>query len=299
MEALTALGQDVRITVTPTRKRQGAWKWWWGESGCVKWAEASDFATVIGMEPISLLVDNAILSYGNVAETISVPVPNYGNRLLLIAAKPARSANEKWLQNQIESLPTIARLAREGRVSLNTYSELEFEFGRSKTSFPANIFGDVFQGVPISRVNAPIERSFFFQEDLSSYVQKESQTKFCRWLLCLSPGVNVGVLMQRVGGEQINNFKNLDRYREICRSLHPTHFVDAFHLWTGEVNRINYFLTADGRFVRALANDRTLQLDCRPIFPADLLDVLKVSERDPLPFQYGRRYTLNGLPYDK
>ena len=31
MKFLTALGQDVRITVKPTRKEQGRWKWWWGE----------------------------------------------------------------------------------------------------------------------------------------------------------------------------------------------------------------------------------------------------------------------------
>ena len=31
MEFLTALGQDVKITVKPTRKEQGEMEWWWGE----------------------------------------------------------------------------------------------------------------------------------------------------------------------------------------------------------------------------------------------------------------------------
>ena len=28
---MTALGQDVKITVKPARKAIGGWKWWWGE----------------------------------------------------------------------------------------------------------------------------------------------------------------------------------------------------------------------------------------------------------------------------
>jgi hypothetical protein len=31
MKFLTALGQDVKITVKPTRKEQGEMEWWWGE----------------------------------------------------------------------------------------------------------------------------------------------------------------------------------------------------------------------------------------------------------------------------
>lgn len=250
------------------------------------------------MKAISLLVDNAIRAYGNVVQTISVPVPGFGNHLSLIEAKPARSASEKELRDQIESLPTIARLAREGIVALFTYSELEFEFDRA-ARFPANVFGDVFGDAPIARIQAPIDRSPFFQEEMSIYVQKASQTRFCQWLLSLKTLPKESVLIERVGAEQAGNFQKLDRYREICRCLHEPHFIDAFHLWTGEVNGIDHFLTTDGTFIRALANNRKLDLSCKPIFPADLLDRLNIKERDPLPFQYGPRYMLNGLPYDK
>ena len=41
MEFLTALGQDVRITVKPTRKAVGRWKWWGGE-GIVARIERSE-----------------------------------------------------------------------------------------------------------------------------------------------------------------------------------------------------------------------------------------------------------------
>lgn len=250
------------------------------------------------MNPIRLLVDNMIRSYANIAQTIRVPVPGFGNRLLLIQAKPARSANEKWLQSQIEALPTIARLAREKRIALTTYIELDFEFQRRKTGFPANLFGDVFAGVSIAGVTAPIERPYFFQEDMSAYARKKAQTEFCSWLLSIESLPVSDEWKRRIGPEQFKNFQRLDRYREICHSLHPSQFVDAFHLWTGEVNGIEGFLTTDGTLVRALGTNRDLQLKCRPVFPTDLLDALNVKERDPLPFQYGRRYTLNGIPYD-
>jgi hypothetical protein len=250
------------------------------------------------LNPISLLMDNMITSYGNVAETISVPVPGFGNRQILVQARPARSLSEKWLQSQIEALPTIARLAREGRIILNTYSELEFESQRSKKSFPANLLGNIFADVPISRVKAPIERSYFFQEEMTAYVHKEAQIKFCKWLLAIECSPKRDELVERLSREHVGSFRNLNRFREICHNLHSSLYVDAFHLWTGEINGIEKFLTTDGTFVRALANNRKLKLNCRPIFPTDLLDVLEVKERDPLPFQYGRRYTLNGMPND-
>ena len=251
------------------------------------------------MKPIGLLLDNTVRSYGMTAETISVPLAGFGNKLLLIRAKKARSANECWLQNQIEALPTIARLAREGVVRLYSYIELDFEAMRSDTSFPRSFFGDVFAREPIIHLNAAINRSIIFQSNPIDHLQKYAQTQFCKWLLSIDPASqNFDQFAARLEADQLKNFRAAGRYREICRSLSVVQYVDAFHLWTGEVNDIECFLTTDAKLIRALGGNRGLRLKCEPVFPSDLLDKMGIVERDPLPFEYERRYTLNGIPYD-
>jgi hypothetical protein len=252
----------------------------------------------IKLKPRSVLLDNNVVSYGNTAHMIRVPVAGLSNQLLLVQAKPARSPAEQWLRAQIEALPTIARLARERELELHTYIELDFEQMRSRQSFPANLFGDVFEGINLERVEPAVDRSIFFQSE--EHISGAAQKQFCCWLLkdFSERLLEKCLLDDRLDLAQLQRLRNVSRYREICKSLHQSQFVDGFHLWTGEIHGLEYFLTADQKFVRALAANEKLALACTPIFPQDLLRVLGVVERDPLPFEYGRRYYLNGIPYE-
>jgi hypothetical protein len=243
----------------------------------------------------TVLVDNSILSHGEFATPISVELPGFGNRLALLKAK---AAQPKWLRSQIETLPTIARLAREEGLELYSYSELQFEHFRG-ASFPGNVIGNVFGRVFLKNIDAPIQRSLFEQTEMKQFVGNEFQASFCAWLMKVGPELlKKPKLLERLTESQISALKGLGRYREICRSLSSVQYVDAMHLWTGELNNIEYFLTTDGKLVRALSNNKRLTLTCKPIYPEDLLLELGIKDREPLPFQYGRRYYISGVPYD-
>jgi hypothetical protein len=246
----------------------------------------------------SVLIDNSVLSLGEFAETISVELPGYGNRLALIQAKPILPPNQMWKRTQVEALPTIARIARQNVLAFYSYFELLAEDWRGH-SFPAKIVGNVLRDAVITEVPAPVGRSLFVQSSMEQFVGKESQIQFCKWLIANGAGLlKKSKALERLTEPQIAALKNIGRYREICHSLSPVQYVDALHLWTGELNGIEYFLSTDATFVRALSANRRLVLLCKPIYPEDLLVELDVKDREPLPFEYGRRYRLNGVPYD-
>ncbi len=246
----------------------------------------------------STLIDNSILSHGKFCSPISIALPNWGNRLALIQAKPALPSNQSWLRTQIEALPTIARLAREKRLALHSYFELEMEEWRGG-NFPALILGDAFSNVEIARVPPPLDRSLFFQTNMQAFVGADAQIQFCQFLLNDSPKIlKSPKILARLTASQISNLKEVKRYRDICHSLSPKQYVDALHLWTGELNDIETFLTTDATLVRSLSSNKKLSLRCKPIHPEDLLVEMGIANREPLPFEYGKRYYLNGRPYE-
>jgi hypothetical protein len=246
----------------------------------------------------TVLIDNSIFSLGEFAETILVESPGYGNRLVLIQAKAALPPKHRWKQTQIEALPTVARLARQNVLAFYSYFELLAEDWRGH-SFPAKIVGNVFRDAVITEVPAPVDRSLFVQSNMEQFVGKEAQIQFCKWLIANGAGLlKKPKALERLTEPQIAALKNIGRYREICHSLSPVQYVDALHLWTGELNGIEYFLTTDATLVRALSPNKRLVLRCKPIYPEDLLIELNVKDRERPPFEYGRRYYLNGIPFD-
>jgi len=74
--------------------------------------------------------------------------------------------------------------------------------------------------------------------------------------------------------------------------------TDAFHLWTGELSGLTHFLIIDRKLINAVLRAPSGMPRCVPVLPTDLLSQLGIAKRDPLPFQYGARYTLGGVRYD-
>jgi hypothetical protein len=251
-------------------------------------------------EPKTVLLDNSVMSVALVAHGITVPVPGFANRLYLVQAKPVRAAPEKWLRQQIECLPTIARLARTGMLRLHSYDELTLEAWRRPGSYPADPFGDVFEKIEIVNVPSAVRRGLFFQSDLSKHIEAEALTRFCKWLLngYSDQWLDAPYVRDKLTDFERRNLQAVDRLKAICRPLPDKHYGDGFHLWTGEANGLSYFLTTDRKFVRPVTNQGKRTLPCQPIYPSELLDDLGIKERDPLPYEYGRRYTLGGQPYD-
>jgi hypothetical protein len=245
--------------------------------------------------PRSVLIDNSILSHGEFAKPISVELPGFGNRLALIEAKAEK---DEWLRTHIEALPTIAHLARNNAIELYSYIELHLEHMRG-ARFPGNALGNVFGKISIASVAPPIDRSLFIQTEIAEFISNKSQTEFCEWLIEVgSELLMMPKLLERLREPQRAALKNLQRYREICHSLSAVQYIDAWHVWTGELNGIESFLTTDKKFVNALSSNKKLVLTCTPIYPEDLLVELGVPDREPIPFQYGRRYYISGAPYD-
>jgi hypothetical protein len=246
----------------------------------------------------SALIDNSILSHGKLGRSISIALPGFGNRLALIEAKSALPPDQKWLRIQIEALPTIAKAVRDAKLELYSYFELEMEEWRGG-NFANSIAGNLFHGVLRERVAAPIGRSLFVGIGGAELADVDAQISFCGWLLDHGEKIlQRPKLLDRLTPTQINALRNIGRFREICRSLAPKQYVDAMHLWTGEINGIENFLTMDATLVRALSSNKRLTLLCRPVYPEDLLTQMGVADREPLPFEYGRRYLLSGVPYD-
>jgi len=173
---------------------------------------------------------------------VTVPISGFGNPLLLIEALPKLPEKDAWLRTQIEALPTIAKAAKPPeKLHLYTYSELEIEHWRGP-HFPAIRTGDVFEGIPIECVERCIQRSFFFPLSGKAIKSRNVPRKFYKWLLDNGDQLlKIPSICAKLGGIQTDILRQLGRYREICSRLAPKHYVDGLHIWTGELNDIEFF----------------------------------------------------------
>lgn len=213
--------------------------------------------------------------------------------------KPLPNKSEAWKREQVECLPTLGRMARQNCISLYTYQETIFEGWKRAGSFPSIHLGNVFEGINIEKVDAAVERSYFFQMELGQYIEKQSVVEFCEWLLAIDANTIlevIGNIPKEFPPFLLNNLRNLERFRELCRGLSTHQYPDALHLWTAEVNDTQYFLTIDRKFIRVMTESKNLELPCRPISPSQLLDELKVYERDPFKYAEGLFYNILGQP---
>ena len=248
-----------------------------------------------------VLVDTSVWSHAVVGETVFETLPGLENKLALIRAKK-ETTNPK-LKREIECLPTIARLAREGVVLLYTYDELVNET-MHKTGLLTHLFG----GVKLCRAQAPVRRGLFSSNDLSEFIRPYSKSgktgplaDFCEWLIKYYSDklLSIPYIQGKLTDCEIENLRKIDILRSICKPpLDTNHFGDAFHLWAAEINNLQ-FLTTDSKFIRALSNTCHMKIRHKPILPSQLLHNMGIAERDPMPFKYGRRYTLNGQMYDE
>ena len=184
--------------------------------------------------------------------------------------------NERWKRAQSEAMPRIAQSAREGKVYLFTYDEIEIENLRG-TLFPSGVVAHCLAGVKIGHVPAAIERSIFQKMPLHTFTEKSTRIDFCRGLLSLDYRelTKRPKFMSMFSDFERRNLESLRRFTELCANLDETHYPDALHLWTAEVNNLKFFLTADKKFINAMTETSQVALTTRPICPYDFLHVLK------------------------
>jgi|SRR5579862_2650217 len=189
---------------------------------------------------------------------------------------PSIPGNELWKRAQSEAMVGIAQSAREGRVYLFIYNEIETENLRG-TLFPLGVVANCLDGVEIGRVPAAIERSIFQKMPLDTFTEKSTRVDFCRGLLSLDyrEFAKRTKLMSMLSDFERRNLESLGRFRELCDNLDETHYPDALHLWTAEVNNLNFFLTADKKFINAMTETNQVALTTRPICLYDFLHLVK------------------------
>ncbi|MAB12472.1 MAG: hypothetical protein CMI59_01025 [Parvibaculum sp.] len=149
---------------------------------------------------------------------------------------------DDWKSKQLSALPTIVHLVSDGKIQFFSYGELRNEAWNRPGSFPGEVMGNLLAGVQISEVPDAICRTRLFSSNFKE--TKAEMIDFCRWLLSLNQR---GV--KKLGGLpftdfEMENFRGLDRFREICKAVHSKHYPDAFHFWTAEVNGMDFFLRA-------------------------------------------------------
>lgn len=240
---------------------------------------------------LTVMIDNCVLSLSETMRCVRKPVEvRFGDitqtvDVLGFAHRPGPGEHESWKREQFECLPTIARLAREGRIECYTYNELHHEAWRRPGSFPSDPIGRLFHDVTFHHVDAAVERSYFFQSDADEAVSHEAIRKFCIWLLDSPVDRHVDRLAEngRFPGALIDNLRRVHRFRELCAGLSEDQCVDAFHQWTAEVNGIDYFLTTDRKFINAQTKSKVIDLPSPPVGPAQLLHIQNVSNKDPFP----------------
>ena len=121
-------------------------------------------------------------------------------------------------------------------------------------------------------------------------MERDELISFCSLLLALEPSLLQGAtaFWNTLPALEQENLLRLERFKSLCRGLSKKHYPDAFHLWTAETNRLDYFLTMDRKFPRALSTNRRLDFRCKAVSPDELLNSLGVSERDPFPYTDSR-----------
>jgi hypothetical protein len=142
---------------------------------------------------------------------------------------PLIPENEHWRQIQSDAMPGIAQLARDGKVHLFIYSELEIENLRG-TPFPLSLAAHSLAGVAIVRVPAAIERSKFQQMDFRQFAEKEARIEFCKWILSLDYKslTKRPRFSSRFSDFELRNLESLDRFRQICGNLSEKHIPTLF-----------------------------------------------------------------------
>jgi hypothetical protein len=118
------------------------------------------------------------------------------------------------------------------------------------------------------------------------YLKRDELIGFCSFLLALEPSVLQGAaaFWNTLPPFEQENLLQLGQFKSLCRGLSEKHYPDAFHLWTAETNHLDYFLTMDRKFPRALSTNRNLDFRCRAVSPDELLGCLGISKRDPFPY---------------
>lgn len=207
--------------------------------------------------------------------------------------------SQEWKQRQIDSIPSIVRAVNEGFLGFYRYCEIGVEAMKRKGGTFGNSVTNHLMNVDFKKVAPAIERTKFRQTAyLKKYVAREEVVDFCKFLLTspVEKAVDQPELENYFSDFELSNIKSLYRFRELCSGLAEKQYPDAFHLWTAEVNGLDYFLTTDRKFIRVMTETKRTELPCRPVAPTTLLKVLHLPVRETSLHRLDKFFKVFGEP---
>lgn len=235
-------------------------------------------------KPVRVLCDNSLFRFMFSDDVLVRPqrVTLFGNETTIqLAEVVPRKPDER----RSRSLETVCDFARKGVLTLCTSDELMYEHWNSSESIrTANTGTELLRGIELQWLPTPITRSRFMHGG-ERELEKAARLDFFR--LLRSEGTRNpsrdwhSTLAGRVTSFEVESFKQLDRFAEICSGLGPKDgkIIDAFHLWTGERSGASYFLTYDMRFINYITRTSRLALRCIPLVPNELIARLAAEYR--------------------
>ncbi|QIZ75754.1 hypothetical protein [Ferrimonas lipolytica] len=236
----------------------------------------------------TILVDQNIVTYGDIMR------PTRSNGVIGYRRKDPVGEDGSWLRREFRALPTVSKLIIAGDISAFRYVELDFENWKRKGSASGSNLGNLFPNSVMKQVEPAIERSYYFQAFMNEYLYTRSVANFCKWLN--TKGIEESALKvaksKNATDDMLRNIRNVSRYQEMCKKLQKTEqYIDAFHLWTAEINDIEYFVTADRKFINAI---NKLDCKCQPILPSELLTQMNLEASEPFQFKENVFYGIGG-----
>ena len=251
----------------------------------------------IESQSTKVLVDSSVTGDAEVANMISIPVANMTNRMVILKARV--KATTSWHQKEIECLPTIAQLGKSGKLIFHYDDIHREEYYRKPGSVDGLRFGYLFKGIKFQPTRSAVNRHAIFQlSPAESKNEKAQLIKFCTWLLTTYTEHWLPSLSSHLREHDVRSLQDIQRFSRICKNLSAKHYDDAFQVWGGERNQLPFFLTTNRNFVHAIREDHSLGLFCKPVLPSELLATFDIVPSEPMPYEYGQTYLLNGRKYN-
>ena len=196
-----------------------------------------------------------------------------------------------WLVEQIRAIPTVGKLAREGKLKLYDCVGTRHERWLGAPGMRGQL-GDALRGVSIRQAKITLDPSYL-----------KSTIKFDRAEIMNAIPELVGKLI-KLTDEHLSvlqkfaiekNFpegfkqalRAVPRLQKLCWKSPPNHLKDIYHIWTAEINEVDYFLTTDRSIIRYFLQTSRIELRTKLIGPCELARELGVETFEPMPISEG------------
>ena len=172
-----------------------------------------------------------------------------------------------YLQKQRECLWTLRKLIIKGKLQAYKYwgNDIELRNNRNRGTIKVSLL----DYIPEYEAEAlPHELAEYFIGDADLNLDNIIR----RFLTVDEKKLKQLCLIDPYLARHENHLNDLNRLRQFAE--HPAHNADAFHVWVCELNKIEYFVTADRKIKRYFADTLRIKTNVKIVDPTELLSLL-------------------------